>query len=80
MNEPPKAAREDRVTFSAGAVQKAGAYEKMRPETRIAQSDAASAEVGQARAQSALDALRQQSRVVAQDSGGQMASRLHVVA
>ena len=80
VNEPPKAAREDRVTLSAGAVQKPGVYEKMRPETRVAQSDAAAAQAGQARTQTALDALRQQSRVVAQDVGGVASSRLHVVA
>jgi hypothetical protein len=41
---------------------------------------ARTAELGSDRRQSAIESLKDQSRVIAQDSGGQAAGRLHVVA
>ncbi len=70
----------DRVTLSSAVKppSEAAAEPKLAaPKTGEA---ARTIELGTDRRQSALDALKDQSRVLAQDNGGQAAGRLHVVA
>jgi hypothetical protein len=77
---PPTRPLEDRVTLSS-AVQapKKAPSEDPVGQTQVGEAARAS-ELGTGRRQSALDALKDQSRVIAQDIGGQAAGRLHVVA
>lgn len=76
--EAPKPERADRVTLSGGA-RPFAAYESLRETSRVIQNDTVAA-VQSAKSQTAIDRLRQQGEVAAQDRSGQVASRLHVVA
>lgn len=83
VNDVPKPGREDRVTLSSSAVRSAGAYESLRNTSRVIRNDHVAA-APSTQGPSTVERIQQDTQVAAQadtqDRGGQMASRIHVVA